>query len=152
MTIAECQVETQRHIELVRKYIRLMTDKLTTRGVEHDRLKLEEPEVSVFAEYTPRLAGCTYGSEEYKQNLEQMGTALQHHYANYRHHPEHFENGINDMNLVDIVEMFCDWKASTMRHNDGNLLKSIEHNAKRFHMDEQLKQIFLNTAKLIDEQ
>ncbi len=151
MTIAECQVETQKHIENVRKYIRVMTDKLTARGVEHDRLKLESPEVDVFAEYTPKLASATYGSEEYKTFLKEMDVALQHHYANYRHHPEHFAKGINDMNLIDIAEMLCDWKAAAMRQNDGNLLKSIEMNAQRFGYDDQLKQIFINTARMLDE-
>lgn len=56
------------------------------------------------------------------------------------------------MNLVDIVEMICDWKASSMRQHDGNLLKSIEANAKRFGYSGQLKQIFINTAKMFDEQ
>lgn len=56
MTISECQVETQKHIELVRKFIRLFTDKLTTRGVDHDRLKLKSPEVEIFTEFTPKLA------------------------------------------------------------------------------------------------
>ena len=151
MTIAECQVETQKHIENVRRYIRFITDRLTTRGVEHDKLKLESPEVDIFAEYTPKLSDITYGSEGYNALLKEMDVALQHHYANYRHHPEHFENGINDMTLIDIVEMLCDWKASTLRHNDGNLLKSIETNAQRFGYDNQLKQIFINTAKLFDE-
>lgn len=151
MTVAECQVETIRHIENVRKYIRFITDKLTTRGVEHDRLKLESPEVEIFTEHTPMLATATYGSDEYNQSLKEMGVALQHHYAHYRHHPEHFERGINDMNLIDIVEMICDWKAASMRHNDGNLLKSIEINARRFGYDDQLKQILINTAKLFDE-
>ena len=151
MTIAECQVETIRHIENVRKFIRFITDKLTTRGVEHDRLKLESPEVEIFTEYTPMLATATYGSDEYNQSLKEMNVALQHHYAHYRHHPEHFERGINDMNLIDIVEMICDWKAASMRHNDGNLLKSIEINARRFGYDDQLKQILINTAKLFDE-
>lgn len=151
MTIAECQVETIRHIENVRKFIRFITDKLTTRGVEHDRPKLESPEVEIFTEYTPMLATATYGSDEYNQSLKEMNVALQHHYAHYRHHPEHFERGINDMNLIDIVEMICDWKAASMRHNDGNLLKSIEINARRFGYDDQLKQILINTAKLFDE-
>ena len=128
-----------------------MTDKLTARGVEHDRLKLESPEVDVFAEYTPKLASATYGSEEYKTFLKEMDVALQHHYANYRHHPEHFAKGINDMNLIDIAEMLCDWKAAAMRQNDGNLLKSIEMNAQRFGYDDQLKQIFINTARMLDE-
>lgn len=152
MTVAECQIETIKHIESVRDYIRLFTDKLTKRGTEHDRLKLESPEVEIFTEFTPKLANSTYGSDEYKDFLKQMNVALQHHYANYRHHPEHFDKGINDMNLVDIVEMLCDWKAATLRHNDGNLLKSIETNARRFGYDDQLKQIFINTAKMLDEQ
>ena len=152
MTIAECQVDTIKHIEKVRKYIKLFMDKLAIRGVEHDRLKLESPEVEIFTEYTPKLAQSTYGSEEYNEFLKEMNIALQHHYANYRHHPEHFTKGINDMNLVDIVEMLCDWKAASERHNDGNLLKSIEINAQRFGYDDQLKQIFINTAKMFDEQ
>lgn len=152
MTIAECQVDTIKHIENVRKYIRLFADKLITRGVDHDRLKLESPEVEIFTEYTPKLAGSTYGSKEYNEFLKEMNVALQHHYANYRHHPEHLKKGITDMNLLDIVEMICDWKAATLRHNDGNLLKSIETNARRFGYDNQLKQIFINTAKMFDEQ
>ena len=151
MTVAECQVETQKHIEAVRKYIRFMIDKIDLRGVKHDASKLESPEVEVFAEYTPKLNNTTFGSDEYYQNLENMKSALDHHYASNRHHPEHFVNGITDMTLVDIIEMFCDWKASTLRHNDGNLLKSIETNAERFHMDGQLKQILINTARMLDE-
>ena len=151
MTEAECRVDTIKHIEKVRYYIRIMTDKLTTRGVNHDRTKLESPEVELFTEYTPRLASTQYGSEEYKESLAGLKPALDHHYANSRHHPEHFNKGIADMNLVDIVEMLCDWKAASERQRDGNLLKSIEQNAQRFDYDDQLKQIFLNTAKLFDE-
>ena len=151
MTIAECQVETQKHIENVRRYIRFMIDKIEHRGVKHDASKLESPEVEIFAEFTPKLADVTYGSDEYKSFLTGMKPALDHHYASNRHHPEHFLNGVNDMTLIDIIEMFCDWKASTLRHNDGNLLKSIEINSDRFKMDGQLKQILMNTARMLDE-
>jgi hypothetical protein len=151
LSIAECQVETQKHIETVRKYIRFIIDKIDIRGVKHDASKLESPEVEVFAEHTKILKNLTYGSEEYNAQLELLKPALEHHYAANRHHPEHFINGINDMTLVDLIEMFCDWKASTLRQNDGNLLKSIELNAERFNIDPQLKQILINTARMIDE-
>ena len=151
MSIAECQVETQKHIERVRHYIRFVTDRLTLRGVKHDAIKLESPEVELFAEHTRCLADTAYNSEEYKARLAALKPALDHHYANSRHHPEHFAKGINDMNLIDIMEMICDWKASSERQKDGNLLKSIEQNASRFNYDDQLKQIFINTAKLFDE-
>ena len=151
MTIAECQVETMKHIETVRRYIKVCTDELTERGIEHDRLKMESPEVEVFAEYTPKLADSTYGSEEYKEFLKGMSAAVEHHYAHYRHHPEHFANGMQDMTLVDIVELLCDWKAASLRHNDGDLLRSIEVNQKRFGYDDQLKQLLINTAKWFEE-
>jgi len=51
------------------------------------------------------------------------------------------------MDIVDIVEMFCDHKAATLRHNDGNIFKSIKINAKRHHIGKQLSTIFENTAK-----
>lgn len=151
MTEAECKVETMKHIERVRHYLRIMTDKLTTRGVMHDRTKLESPEVELFTEHTPKLATMQYNSEEYKASLAALKPALDHHYANSRHHPEHFSKGITDMNLIDILEMLCDWKAAGERQRDGNLLKSIEINAQRFGYDDQLKQIFINTAKMLDE-
>lgn len=57
---------------------------------------------------------------------------------------------VNDMNLVDLVEMFCDWKAAGERHHNGNILKSIEVNAGRFHISPQLRRVLENTAKLLD--
>lgn len=151
MTLDECRVETQKHIDKVRKYIRFFTDKLTSRGENHDASKMESPEVELFAEHTERLAEIEYGSDEYKKELEELQPALEHHYAVNRHHPQHFPNGINDMNIIDIVELIADWKASSERYNNGNLLKSIEINAKRFNMDEQLTEILMNTARMMDE-
>jgi len=78
-----------------------------------------------------------------------MQVALDHHYENNRHHPDHFKNGIQDMNLVDLIEMICDWKAATLRHNNGNIFKSIEISQERFKFSDEIKQILLNTAELL---
>ena len=51
------------------------------------------------------------------------------------------------MTIIDLIEMLCDWKAATMRHNDGNIRKSIEINAKRFNIDSQLTKMLENTVK-----
>lgn len=152
MDINECRIETQKHIDKVRKYIRLFTDKLTTRGELHDKSKLEDPEIQGFSEHTEKLSKIEYGSEEYKKELEALKDTLDHHYAVNAHHPEHWPNGINDMSLWDITEMLCDWKASSERQKSGNILKSIELNAERFNIDSQLKQILINTARLMEEQ
>lgn len=138
--------ETWHHIDVLRKFLRIASVELLMRGETHDRSKLARAEVDVFTEFTPKLKGTTYGSEEYKGYLAQMGSALQHHYAHNRHHPEFFERGLRGMNLVDLLECFCDWWASSMRHTDGDIRRSIGINAKRFNMPEALVEIFLNTV------
>lgn len=140
---------TMRHIERLRNLLNVCVVELLRRGELHDQSKLGSPEVEAFTEYTDKLAGCTYDSDEYKKNLAAIKPALDHHYANNRHHPEHHKNGINDMNLIDLVEMLCDWKSSSERHLDGNLRKSIEINANRFGLSPQLVKILENTADLL---
>jgi hypothetical protein len=145
----EANASTQAHINVVRMLLNRAATELMQRGEVHDLSKFSPAEVEMFTRFTPRLRGMTYGSDEYKRCLAEMREhgGLQHHYANNRHHPEHFENGLEGMNLIDLLEMFIDWKASSQRHADGDLLKSIEHNRGRFAMSEQLVAIFKNTAR-----
>lgn len=140
--------DTMRHIERVRNLLNHMAFQLLDRGRLHDQSKLDRPEVEAFTEYTSKLATCTYGSAEYESYRKAMKPALDHHYANNRHHPEHFKGGIEDMNLIDMLEMICDWKAASERHNDGNIRKSIENNADRFGISPQLVRIMENTADM----
>jgi len=141
---------TFRHIERVRNLLGRTISKLLVRAEKHDQSKLESPEVELFTEFTDKLKDCEYGSDEYNGYLKKMQVALNHHYANNSHHPEHYEKGINDMSLMDLIEMFVDWKAASERHNTGNILKSIKVNADRFGMSPQLVKIFENTAKEFD--
>jgi len=146
----ETNLETKAHIANVQKFIDVFIEALNRRSVNHDFTKLEDPELSLFTKYTKLLATCTYGSDEYKKFLAELKPALDHHYAINRHHPEHFPDGIEGMNLIDLVEMFCDWKAATLRHRDGNLLKSVDINTDRFNIDPQLSKILENTVELFD--
>lgn len=139
--------DTVKHIFRVQELLYKVTQNLKTRADLHDKSKLKEPEKSGFDKYTPLLRDCTYGSEEYKTFLTGLGESLKHHYANNSHHPEHYMEGIRGMSLLDIVEMFCDWKAATERHADGSLDKSIGINKNRFKYDETLECIFQNTRR-----
>lgn len=114
--------DTLRHIERVRNLLNICVGDLLHRGETHDQSKMAPPELELFMEYTPKLKDVTYGSPEYQEFLKGLKPALDHHYANNSHHPEHYKNGLEDMNLLDLVEMMCDWKASSERHNDGNIL------------------------------
>lgn len=137
--------DTLQHIEKVRGFIDRVLSTLIERAEDHDLSKLKSPEKDTFDKYTPMLKETTYGSDQYKKYLKEMKVGLNHHYAENRHHPEHYKSGIDEMNLIDIIEMVCDWKAATMRHNDGDIYKSLEINSKRFGIDTQLTKVIYNT-------
>ena len=67
------------------------------------------------------------------------------HYSLNRHHPEHHENGINDMSLIDLLEMLCDWCTAAK-----DIDQSIEINAKDYGISSQLRQILKNTACVLE--
>lgn len=142
--------QTTKHIRLVQRLLHSVVKDLLDRADRHDLSKLERPEVDGFAKAKP-LAGMTYGSAEFDEQKKSLQVALDHHYARNSHHPEHFKNGVNDMTLLDVLEMFVDWKASSLRHNDGNIRKSIEINANRFGLSPQLMRVLENTAALFDD-
>lgn len=145
----DSEEDTRLHISLVSHYMGLLCNRLKYASSVHDMSKLNNPEKEIFDIYTPKLKGTTYGSDEYKQYLNEMKKALNHHYENNAHHPEHFSNGISGMTLVDLTEMICDWYAATKRHDDGDIYKSLQINQARFNYSDELKSILKNTVDLI---
>jgi Family of unknown function (DUF5662) len=133
--------DTHEHIAQVRSLVLGVSANLTDRAHRHDRSKLEPPEVEVFDRVTPLLAGSTYGSDEYKGFLADMGDGLSHHYAVNDHHPEHFGRGVDEMDLIQLTEMLCDWIAATRRHDDGDIHRSIDQNAGRFGYGDELRDL-----------
>lgn len=138
--------DTLLHIKRVNSLLIEFAKEPLTRAQVHDQSKLESPEKEAFDIHTPKLAKSTYGSEEYEKALDGLGPALHHHYVNNSHHPEFYVNGIEGMNLLDLVEMFFDWKAASERHEDGDIMKSIDINRERFGIPHALVKIFENTA------
>lgn len=143
--------ETMAHVGEVSKAIHIVIDCLRSRANGHDASKFNPPESTGFARLTPKLSRSTYGSEEYRGFLHQLGPVLKHHYVCNRHHPEHFDDGIAGMNLVDLLEMFCDWVAAVKRNDDGDIYRSLEINKARFNIPNELNEIFKNTVRDIFE-
>lgn len=142
--------DTQKHRARVFSLVGAAASEINLRGREHDLSKLSQPEKDYFDEFTPRLKGSTYGSDEYKDFLKELAPALDdHHYPKNRHHPEHHENGMKDMNLLDLIELLADWKAAGERHGDGNLAVSILLNMdrERFKMPVWIRDLLLRTAE-----
>lgn len=137
---------TLHHVRRVGSLMLDMIEKLQRRAMEHDDSKFGLIEFDIFAKSTSKLSGLTYGSPEYDKARSELSVALDHHYANNRHHPEFHEKGIKDMDLMDLIEMLADWKAAGERHEDGCLSASIVKNASRFEYDDDMMYLLTRTA------
>ena len=143
-----------KHISRVQDYLLEFQTELYRRGQSHDESKLDPAsELFFFEKYAPLLKTSKYGSNEYKQFLKELAPALEAHYRRNRHHPEHFENGLAGMDLIDLCEMFCDWIAAGEQHVDGgNIFRSIEINQERFGYSDEVKSILINTARIFKKE
>jgi hypothetical protein len=147
MTTYDSTPDTLAHIQRVQALLTDMQRNLAERVQQHDASKLQEPEKPLFDEYTPKLRTCVFGSPKYQAFLAELKPALDHHYAMNSHHPEHYPNGIAGMSLLDLIEMLCDWKASTERSEGGDIRRSLRLNQNRFGIDAQLVSILENTMR-----
>lgn len=135
------------HVNNVRQKLYKVVNDLLDRALRHDATKFESPEKESYDNHTDKLRWLEYGSQEYKDVLEKMRPAIIHHYGHNSHHPEHYSNGIDGMNLLDLIEMVADWKAAKERHKDKptSMARSLEINTERFGINGQLKEILWNT-------
>ena len=141
-------VDAKKHIAAIQRlFNNVIIPELEKRKESHDESKFKSPERETYDKYIPMLKETKYGSDEYyevRKKMEQEG--LKHHYEVNRHHTVHFPDGINGMTLIDVVEMFCDWYAASL-NSDTGFKSGLKNNKNKFHMSEQLYQIFLNTYK-----
>jgi hypothetical protein len=144
----DSSADTLNHIKRVQDLLAICCENLRQRGINHDKSKLEEPEKSMLDTCKIKLQNLTYGTPEYIAALEELRPMLAHHYANNSHHPQFYSNGIDGMDLFDIVELLMDWKAATERmRSGGDIRKSLEINTTRFNISPQLKAILANTIE-----
>ncbi|MGE5438020.1 MAG: DUF5662 family protein [Syntrophothermus sp.] len=137
---------TINHIKDVLKYMKFFAEHVVLRALLHDASKLLSPEKEIF----DRLAGkrkAKYMSKEYLENLEILKPALEHHYKNNSHHVQYYNDGINGMTLIDLLEHLCDTIAVSNVDNDGDVIDSINktHDRQFYDKDGLIKQILINT-------
>lgn len=153
--------ETQKHIRRVQHFIDMAVANLDHRSERHDASKLEEPEKEAFDRMTPILSTLEYGTQEYKDSVKRLGPALDHHYQENDHHPEHYSRdrdpeAVSRMSAMAIIEMICDWRAASERvkqRTDGDeylkrsFAEGLDYNQKRFGYGEEVASIIHATAK-----
>lgn len=136
--------QTTTHKAWVAYYMLRFSARLTWRAVVHDLSKYTPSESEGFVRNIRRLRTTTYGTPEYKALLDDIKPSIALHYARNSHHPEHYDNGISDMDMADVVEMLCDWRAAVRRHADGDVKKSILSNTARFSIPLAMADVFRN--------
>jgi hypothetical protein len=137
--------DTILHVTEVQENIEQITGNLRRRGFAHDRTKFQEPEFSAFVSTRDDFKKANYGTPEYKACVDRIKPAVDHHYQNNRHHTGYHEDGINDMSLIDIIEMICDWHAASRRSPDQSEIEGLEKALSKYGISEQLQQIIVNT-------
>jgi hypothetical protein len=141
----DCTEDVMKHKGKVEYWLRRFWTQLENRAPIHDDSKLKDPtEKTMFDYWTPELKQRTFGTDYYKDALDGMGEGLKLHYEANRHHPEHFENGVNDMTLIDVIEMVADWMAAA---EAKNVHIDLDHAAERFGLSEQLVKIIANQLR-----
>lgn len=143
----DSRLDNMIHIRRVQQLLLPVQRDLARRAMWHDYSKLVSPEREGWDEIVPKLAGLTYGSEEYRAALRDNPVIAEHQQRN-DHHPEFYEReGCRGMSLIALIEMLADWKAAGERHDDDKgLLASIEYNQKRFGFTPELADILRRTA------
>lgn len=115
------------------------------RAIAHDNSKMESPEKEIYDKFIPQLKPVKYGTPEYIAVTSQMKKeGGNHHNQVNRHHPEYFENRVDGMNIIDLLEMICDWFAASIR-SDSPFLEGLNSNIKRHNISPQLENIIRNT-------
>ena len=136
---------TINHIQRVQRRLHQFIGDLESRSMTHDDSKLLEPEKSGIDATRARLLELDYGTPEYD---EVKSVWSNHHHAVNDHHIEYYENGINGMTLPALVEWFCDNVAAAETHKVGDsIYKSLEHARVKYGINDQLIDIFENTAQ-----
>lgn len=152
---------TNHHIELVQNNICLFQesgeyndifDELALRASSHDRSKFSEPELTPYIWLTWKYH-CEWNNIPFKLPIgmdQKIRDAKFHHFSNNRHHPEwHFD--LNDMTIVDLIEMVCDWKAAGQEFGEKSLVGYANRVlGKKLHFDQKKINLIYKLIHKID--
>ena len=138
---------TREHINRVQNLISIFSTQLWHRAQTHDASKfdpLEAGPLQAMQDLIDAEGPAPFGTDEYRRRTALLGPMLEHHYAHNSHHPEHYPDGIAGMDLLDLVEMFHDWKAASERGGDSAM--GLTYCVEKYGIPPMLAAILRNTA------
>lgn len=138
------------HVQEVKANLQDAIHDLEKRSIVHDLSKFQDPEFSVFCGTRQEFKKANYGTPEYDAVSEKAKVGVQHHHSNNRHHTAYHENGIADMNLMDLMEMLADWKAASRRSPDLSFSDSLPRAYERYGISPDLQMLIENTISYLN--
>lgn len=148
MNTDRAAVITYKHIARVRELLGSFAIEMIRRGDRHDASKFEPVELEPLQEMQDlidREGQAQFGTPEYERRTALLGLMISHHRANNSHHPEHYPNGVDGMDLFDLVEMFFDWKAASERADSDCM--HLERGCEKYRISGQMRSVLFNTAE-----
>ncbi len=136
-----------RHIMTVQGLLRRVARQLLDRADGHDLSKLAPDELGGMIEIDAIAGRYGLNSPEYMAALS--GEAIQLHQSRHSHHPEYHPNGIEDMDIFDLIEMVCDWKAANQLRGHPEWGKSVDMMAERLSLSPEYVLLINLIAKAI---
>lgn len=138
--------DTMDHINIIKRVFNdIIIPEVINRCETHDVSKLSSPEKEVYDKYIPELKKYEFGSPEYREVREAMKKeGLDHHFEVNRHHPEHFENGITDMTIIDLLEYVVDHFSSSLKSTSSFEVGEAK-NKELYNINDDLFKIIMNT-------
>ena len=140
------------HINDVYSIINILSKELIKKAEFHDESKALAPEFYMFKDFLTQIKKYKFGSNEYNEFVKNDAYCF-HHFECNDHHPEHFKNGVHDMNLVNITEMFADWISSSIKRSNcskrDEMVENIIKLCEKFKIDILLTQILVNTVDFV---
>ena len=128
-----------RHIMTVQLILRTLAREMLNRADAHDLSKLGPDEFGGMIAIDRIADKCGLNSPEYMAALS--GGAIQLHVSRHSHHPEYHVSGVQNMSLLDIVEMVCDWKAANVLRGHPEWNESVRMMSERLGLSSE--QIYL---------
>lgn len=136
--------ELKTHRYYIRRLMTKVIDELTYRMESHDLSKLT-PEEKPFFEIASQEGNKINDPKERAALIEKIKPGLLHHYRHNSHHPEHYEDLVKGMNLLDLIEMLCDWLAVNYKYQDSHPIDHIEHAQRKLGFSDEVKRVLVNT-------
>ena len=137
----------KKHINCVQYWMQYFAEILLRRSKEHDRSKLEEPELSQWKKMDeePRYS---YESKEYLEKKKRYESLFKMHWKHNRHHPEYFDGKIfPDRDLIDLIEMLSDWLGYKDHISYSEASSLVKQQTKRYNFSSEIEDLLLNTLK-----